>query len=83
MLKIVGARLFLRKNFISENPGFCKKKLSKNGCQIDGSPFLGQLRLERVIYLRRKPYYPLFERNVEIGIIFAMKGSRRVLVEVV
>ena len=50
---------------------------------FDGSPFLGQLRQERVIYLKRKSYYPLFERSFEIGRIFAMGGSRPVLVEVV
>ena len=48
---------------------------------FDGSPFLGQLRQEKVIYLKRKPYYPLFESSFEIGRIFAMEGSRQVLVE--
>ena len=44
-------------------------------------PCLSQSRQERVIYLKRKPYYPLFERSFEIGRIFAMEGSKRVLVE--
>ena len=38
---------------------------------------------ERVVYLKRKPYYPLFERSVEIGGIFAMEDSRVILVKVV
>ena len=33
------------------------------------------------MYLKRKPYYPLFERSFETGRNFVMKGSRRVLVE--
>ena len=33
------------------------------------------------MYLNRKPYYLLFERSFEIGTIFAMEGSRRVLVD--
>ena len=45
----------------------------------DGSPFLGQLRQERVIYLKRKLYYPLFERSFKTGRIFAMKDSKQVL----
>ena len=49
----------------------------------DGSPFLGQLRQERVIYLKRKPYYPLFESRFETGRISIMTGSTRVLVKVV
>ena len=48
-----------------------------------GSPFPGQLRQERVIYLKRKPYNVLFERSFEIGRISVMKGSRQVLVKVV
>ena len=32
-------------------------------------------------YLKRKPYYSLFERNFETEQIFAMEGSRRVLVD--
>ena len=47
------------------------------------SPFLCQLRQEKVIYLKRKPYYPLFERSFETGQIFVMKGSRRILVKLV
>ena len=47
------------------------------------SPFLNQLMQEKVIYLKRKPYYSLFERSFETGRIFAMEGSRPVLVEVV
>ena len=50
---------------------------------FDGSPFLGQLSWERVIYLKKKPYYPLFEKNFELGRIFVIKGSRQVLVKVV
>ena len=50
---------------------------------FDGSPFLCQLRQERVIYLKRKPYHPLFERSFAIGIIFTMKGSKQILVKVV
>ena len=46
-------------------------------------PFLNQLTLQKVIYLKRKPYYSLFDRSFEIGRIFAMKGSRPVLVELV
>ena len=46
-----------------------------------GSPFLCQLRQEKVVYLKRKPYYPLLERSFETGQIFVMKGSRRVLVK--
>ena len=38
--------------------------------------------MENVIYLKRKPYYPLFERSFETGRIFAMEGSRLVLAEV-
>ena len=38
---------------------------------------------ERVIYLERKTFHPLIERSFEIGRIFAIEGSRRVLVEVV
>ena len=37
---------------------------------------------EKVTYLKRKPYYSLFERSFETGRIFAMEGSRPVLVEV-
>ena len=50
---------------------------------FDGSPFLGQLRYERVIYLKGKPYYLLFERNFETGRIFAMEGSKQVLVDLI
>ena len=32
-------------------------------------------------YLKRKPYYSLFERNFETEQIFAMEGLRRVLVD--
>ena len=39
-------------------------------------PFLCQLRNERFLYLKKKPYYPLFERSFEIGRIFAMESSR-------
>ena len=48
-----------------------------------GSPFLGHLRWERVIYLKRKPYYPPFESRFETGRISIMTGSTRVLVKVV
>ena len=34
------------------------------------SPFLSQSRWERVIYLKRKPYHPLFDRSFKIGRIF-------------
>ena len=34
------------------------------------------------MYFKRKPFYPLFERSFETGQIFAMEGSRLVLVEV-
>ena len=37
---------------------------------------------EKVVYLKRKPYYPLFEKSFETGRIFAMEGSRLVLAEV-
>ena len=50
---------------------------------FDGSPFLGQLRYEKVIYLKRKPYNVSFERIFETGRISVMKGSRRVLVKIV
>ena len=49
--------------------------------KFKGSPFLCQLRQEKVIYLKKEPYYPLFERNFETGQIFAKKGSRWVLAE--
>ena len=49
----------------------------------DGLPFLGQLRQEIVIYLKRKPYYPPFESRFEIGRISITTGSTRVLVKVV
>ena len=45
------------------------------------SPFLCPFRQEKVVYLKREPYYPLFKRSFETGQIFAMEGSRRVLVE--
>ena len=48
-----------------------------------GLPFLGQLRQERVIYLKRKPYYPLFERSFKIQRFCAMKSLGQVLLEVV
>ena len=48
-----------------------------------GLPFLGKLRSERVIYLKRKPYYPLFDRSFEIVRILVMEGSRWILVKVV
>merc|ERR1712020_560516 len=50
---------------------------------LDGSSFPGQLRQERVIYLKRKPYNVPFESNTETGRISVMKGSRQVLVKVV
>ena len=50
---------------------------------VDGSPFPGQLRQKRVIYLKRKPYNVPFESNTETGRISVMRGSRRVLVKVV
>ena len=43
--------------------------------------FLSQLSQKRFIYLKRKPYYPLFERSFETERIFAMKDSRPVLVK--
>ena len=49
---------------------------------IDGSPFPGQLRQKRVIYLKRKPYNVPFESNTETGRISVMRGSRGVLVKV-
>ena len=51
--------------------------------KCDSSPFLGQLRQEKVIYLKRKPYNVPFESNTETGRISVMRGSRRVLVKVV
>ena len=48
---------------------------------FDGFPFLCQLRYERVIYLKRKPYYPLLENIFETGQIFARKVSRQILVK--
>ena len=39
------------------------------------------LEIEKSLYLKRKPNYPLFERNFETGRIFVMEGSRRVLVD--
>ena len=50
---------------------------------FDCSPFLGQLRQERVIYLKRKHYNVLFESNAETERISVMKGSTRVLVKIV
>merc|ERR1712020_881555 len=50
---------------------------------LDGSSFPGQLRQEKVIYLKRKPYNVPFESNTETRRISVMKGSRRVLVIVV
>ena len=50
---------------------------------FDGLPFSGQLRQERVIYLKRKPYNLPFEGNTETGQISVMRGSRPVLVKVV
>ena len=44
---------------------------------------MSQLTYEIVVYLKRKPYYPLFERSFEIGGIFAMEDSRLILVNVV
>ena len=44
--------------------------------KLDGSPFPGQMRQERVIYLKRKPYNVPFERRFETGRISVMKGSR-------
>ena len=37
----------------------------------------------KVLYLKRKPYYPLFERSFETERILAMEGSRLILVKVV
>ena len=51
--------------------------------QLDGSPFLGQLRQERIVYLKRKPYNVLFESNTETGKISIMRGSKKVLVKLV
>ena len=48
-----------------------------------GLPFLGQSRQERVIHLKRKPCYPLFERSFKIQRFCALKSSRQVLLEVV
>ena len=49
----------------------------------DSQPFLGQLKLERVIYLKRKPYYQSFKNRFETGRISIMTGSTQVLVKVV
>ena len=40
------------------------------------SPFLCPARQKNFVYLKRKPYYPLFKRSFETGQIFAMEGSR-------
>ena len=45
--------------------------------------FRSQLRQERVIYFKRKPYNVPFESNTETGGISFMRGYRRVLVKVV
>ena len=50
---------------------------------LNCSPFPGQLRQERVMYLKRKPYNLPFESNTKTGRISVMKGSKRVLVKVV
>ena len=49
---------------------------------FDHFPFLCQLSQERAIYLKRTPYYPLFERTFETAKIFVMEGSKQVLVKV-
>ena len=49
----------------------------------DGLPFLGQLRQERVIYLKRKPYNVPIERMFETGKISIMRSSTQDLVKVV
>ena len=51
--------------------------------RFNSSQFQSQLRWERVIYLKRKPYNVPFESNTETGRISVMRGSRRVLVKVV
>ena len=51
--------------------------------RFDGSPFLGQLRWKRVIYLKRKPYNLPIERMFETWRISVMRGFIRVLVKVV
>ena len=48
-----------------------------------GSPFPGQLRQEKVLYPKRKPYNVLFESNTKTGRFSVMRNSRRVLVKVV
>ena len=48
----------------------------------DGSLFLSQLSWKRVIYLKRKPYYGLFERRFETGRILALRCYRQILVKV-
>ena len=45
--------------------------------------FLGQLRQEEVIYLKRKPHNVPIENCFETGRISVMRGSRRVLMKVV
>ena len=50
---------------------------------FDSLLFLGQLRYGRVIYLKRKPHYPPFERRFETGRISVMGSSRLVLLKVV
>ena len=50
---------------------------------FDGSPFLGQLRYQRVIYLKRRPYNVPIERMFETRRISVMRGSTQVLVKVV
>ena len=50
---------------------------------FDGSPLPGQLRQEKVVHLKRKPYNVPFESNTETGRIFVMGGSTQVLVKVV
>ena len=49
---------------------------------FDHFPFLCQLSQEGGIYLKRTPYYPLFERTFETAKIFVMEGSKQVLVKV-
>ena len=50
--------------------------------RFNSSPFWSQLRLERVIYFKRKLFYRFFESNFETGRIFAMGCSRQVWVQV-
>ena len=63
-------------------------RTSVTACTIDKNTYLAPfgtfyVKMERVIYLKRKPYKVPFESNIETGRIFVMKGSKWVLVKVV